>query len=98
MITLENKIEELELQGLSKKEIESRTQDLFDQVLNEELKEEKSYIAEINLTLNINSKKKIEKLQLILDELEIKDVTLDVYDKLKTSVLFADLTDLYELG
>lgn len=56
MLALENKIEELESQGLSKKEIELQTQDLFNQLLNEELEEEKSYLADINLTIKIDSK------------------------------------------
>lgn len=94
MLTLEQKIEELEAKGLTKKEIESQTQDLFDQVLNEELKEESTYIADINLTIKIDSKKKIEKLQSILDELEIKDITLS--NELDATVLHADVTDLYE--
>lgn len=94
MLTLEQKITELESKGLTKKEIELQTQDLFDQVLNEPLKEESTYIAEVNLTIKIDSRLKIEKLQSILDELEIKDVTLS--NELDSTVLHVDVTDVHE--
>lgn len=98
MLALENKIEELESQGLSKKEIELQTQDLFNQLLNEELEEEKSYLADINLTIKIDSKMKIEKLQSVLDEPRVKKLLLELADQLelKTEVLDAELIEVEE--
>ena|SRR5699024_10085952 len=98
MITLETKIEELEAKGLSKKEVYLQTQDLFQQLIDEPLDEEKDYMVDLKATLHLKSRFKPEKLQSLLDEPRIKELILQLAgeEELETEILHVETESVIE--